>query len=180
MDMTIKNMFIESWKRYFKGAELPILFYYTDKEDAADKAPVPTAHACMIGTLSKVKKGASLSFDAGSIGCFGGKRYTGFSQEIMPSFEYFLSCGIPGKLEGERYKKSPELVQEFIKTAPQFKAPAKNIVLKRFDMVGQSDNPDVVIFFAPPDVLAGLFTLANFDEAGPNGVFCPFSVLMDS
>jgi len=31
----------------------------------------------------------------------------------MPHFEYFLSCGIPGKLEGERYKKSPELVKEF-------------------------------------------------------------------
>jgi hypothetical protein len=32
----------------------------------------------------------------------------------------------------------------------------------------------VVIFFAQPDVLSGLFTLANFDEAEPNGVFTPF------
>lgn len=31
----------------------------------------------------------------------------------MPNFEYFLSCGIPGKLEGERYKKTPELVRSW-------------------------------------------------------------------
>ena len=32
----------------------------------------------------------------------------------------------------------------------------------------------MVIFFARPDVLSGLFTLANFDVADPNGVFAPF------
>ena len=36
------------------------------------------------------------------------------------------------------------------------------------------DNPDVVIFFARPEVLSALFTLANFDQADPNGVICPF------
>jgi hypothetical protein len=32
----------------------------------------------------------------------------------------------------------------------------------------------VVIFFAEPDVLSGLFTLASFDEAGHNTVIAPF------
>jgi hypothetical protein len=32
-----------------------------------------------------------------------------------------------------------------------------------------------VIFFARPEVLAGVFTLANFDQADPHGVICPFS-----
>jgi len=36
------------------------------------------------------------------------------------------------------------------------------------------DNPLVIIFFASPDILAGLFTLANFDEPQPNGVIAPF------
>jgi hypothetical protein len=31
-----------------------------------------------------------------------------------------------------------------------------------------------LFFFAIADVLSGLFTLVNFDEAEPNGVFCPF------
>jgi uncharacterized protein (DUF169 family) len=110
-----------------------------------------------------------------SIGCGGGKRYLGFTEEIMPNFEYFLSCGIPGKLEGERYKKTPELVKEALKKFPIFKAPARFIVFKRWDKLEKQDDPVVVIFFAPPDVLSGLFTLTNFDEADPNGVFAPFS-----
>jgi len=39
--------------------------------------------------------------------------------------------------------------------------------------LNESDEPDVVIFFACPDVLSGLFTLANFDETEPNDVFTP-------
>jgi len=41
-------------------------------------------------------------------------------------------------------------------------------------MLKESDDPEVVVFFAPPDILSGLFTLASFDEAEPNGVFAPF------
>jgi hypothetical protein len=93
----------------------------------------------------------------------------------MPGFEYFLSCGIPGKLEGERYKKSPELVKAFVQQAPAFKAPAPYIVFKRWDALDEADEPDVVVFFAQADVLSGLFTLANFHEAEPDGVFCPFA-----
>jgi hypothetical protein len=93
----------------------------------------------------------------------------------MPSFEYFLSCGIPGELEGERYKKTPELVKEIMKKVPTFDAPGKYIVFKRWDMLQEADEPDVVIFLAPSDVLSGLFTLANFDEPELNGVFSPFS-----
>ncbi len=59
--------------------------------------------------MSRVRKGIPLCFEAASIGCGGGKRYLGFAEDIMPAFEYFLSYGIPGKFEGERYKKSPEL-----------------------------------------------------------------------
>jgi hypothetical protein len=38
----------------------------------------------------------------------------------------------------------------------------------------ESDEPLVIIFFAPPDVLSGLFTLANYDETEPNRVIAPF------
>ncbi len=61
-----------------------------------------------------------------------------------------------------------------MKYSPLFKAPGRFIVFKRWDMIEESDDPDVVIFFAEPDVLSGLFTLDNFDEAKPDGVFAPF------
>ena len=173
--MTIKDKFLADWGKYFPGAELPIVFYYTDQEGRAEMVPPPSGHQCIIGTLAKVRKGESLCFSAGSLGCFGGKRFAGFMTGLSPNFEYFLSCGIPGKLEGERYKKTPELVREWTKNAVEFKAPAKYLVFKRFDRLEAGDSPDAVVFFAPPDVLSGLFTLANFEESEPNGVFCPFS-----
>ena len=130
---------------------------------------------CIIGVLAKVRKGTSLRFDVDSIGCNGGKRYTSFSDTISPTFEYFLSCGIPGKIEGERKKKSPEIVKEMMKIVPLYQAPARFLVFKRFDALEVTDNPDAVVFFATSDVLSGLFTLANYDEIEPNGVFCPFA-----
>jgi len=174
MDIKLNERFIELWKKYFNNTELPITFYYTDKEEHAETVKPGSVSRCIIGALSRVRKGESLCFNIDSVGCFGGKRYLGFTDKIMPNFEYFLSCGIPGKLEGERYKQSPDIVKEFMKKQPVFKAPAKYIVFKRWDMLNESDDPDVVIFFAKPDVLSGIFTLCGFDEAQANGVIAPF------
>ena len=174
MNMNIKEKFTTLWSKYFYGAELPLTFYYTDEKGHAELVKPDSVPRCVIAALAAARKGNTFCFAADSIGCFGGRRYLGFAQKIMPDFEYFLSCGIPGKLRGERYKKSPELVKEAMDHAPPFKAPARFIVFKRWDRLEQSDNPEVAIFFAQPDVLAGLFTLANFDEAEPNGVFAPF------
>jgi len=175
MDIKIKDKFIHLWKKYFNGAELPITFYYTEEKGSLEEAKPTSEHRCIICDLAQARSGKSICFSADSVSCGGGKRYLGFAQEIMPNFEYFLSCGIPGKLEGERYKKSPELVKEAMKKLPHFKAPARYIVFKRWDKLEESDNPDVVVFFSPPDVLSGLFTLTSFDETDPNGVFAPFS-----
>jgi uncharacterized protein (DUF169 family) len=174
MDIKIVEKFSLLWRKYFNDAELPVTFYYTDEEGHAELAKPDSGPWCVIGAVAGVRKGKSFCFDAESVRCFGGRRYLGFATHIMDDFEYFLSCGIPGKLRGERYKKSPELVKEAMRLAPSFKAPARFIVFKRWDMLQKSDDPEVVIFFAQPDVLAGLFTLANFDESEPNGVFAPF------
>ena len=171
MDMAQKERFIEKWQTYFNEPELPIVFYYTDHEEDVERVKPPSGHQCLIGVLAKVRAGKSLCFDVDAIGCGGGKRYLGFTEGIRPKFEYFLSCGIPGEMEGERYKKTPDIVLEAMKILPPFKAPAKFIVFKRWDHLEKEDDPAVVIFFARPDILAGLFTLSNYDEIEPNAVF---------
>lgn len=174
MEMKIKDEFTRCWNKYFDGAELPITFYYTDEAGNAEMMKPAGKHRCIIGELSRVRQGKSRCYGADSVSCFGGKRYLGFAEEITPDFEYFLSYGIPGKLEGERYKKTPEIVKRVIEQSPHFKASARFIVFKRWDMLEESDTPEVVIFFARPDVLSGLFTLANFDEIEQDVVFTPF------
>ncbi len=175
MDMKIKQSFLELWEKYFNCAELPMILYYTDESAEADIVKPASGHRCIMADLVKVRSGMSVCFGADSFGCFGGKKYLGFGEEVMPDFEYFLSCGIPGKIEGERYKKDPALAKEIMAKVPNFKAPGKFTIFKRWDMLEESDKPDVVVFFARPDVLSGLFTLANFNVSELNGVFSPFS-----
>lgn len=95
MDMRLKEDFLDRWKNYFGGAELPITCWYTDDEGAAVRAEPAKGHRCFIADLAKIRKGESLLFDVAAIGCSGGKRYLGFTQGVPPNFEHFLSCGIP-------------------------------------------------------------------------------------
>jgi len=173
MDIALRDTFLSRWRQRFGSAELPIVFYYTDTEGGIPLASTPSGHRCIIGVLAQVRNGRALRLDAETCGCWGARRYLGFTQERSPNFEYFLSCGIPDKLEGERYKQSPELVRTWVEAQPGFAAPARFIVFKRWDSLDSSDTPEAVIFFARPDVLSGLFTLANYDEP-EDAVFTPF------
>ncbi|MCF8302959.1 MAG: DUF169 domain-containing protein [Bacteroidales bacterium] len=174
MDKQLKDQFIERWQKYFGAAELPITFYYSD--DPADARPLekPKGHHCFIADLNKVRNGESIALNGQNIGCGGGLRYTGFSQKIRPNFNYFLSCGIPLEMEGERYKRKPELVSEMMKDFPDMDKKGQWLVFKRWDQLTENDNPEVVIFFATPDIMSGLFMLANFDYVEPYGVKTPF------
>lgn len=170
----MKEKFLDLWKKYFGNAELPIIFYYTDGEGGAEWAEIPEGRSCMICELAKVRNGKSLVYNAARVMCGGAKRYLGYTEKMRPGFEYFLSCGNE-KTEGERYLRTPELVKEFMKNQQTLPGAGRNIVFKRWDNMDENDKPDVVIFFARPDVLSGLFTLANFDQYEPNGTFTPFA-----
>jgi hypothetical protein len=174
MDLEFKRRFSARWERYFPGAELPLALYYTDEQGRGQPPQPAQGSRCLICDLSQARAGQSLRFDGDTVRCSGGRRYLGFTQSLRPNFAHFLSCGIPGELEGERYKKSPALVDEYLKHQPPFVAPDKYILFKRWDRLGQEDDPAVVVFFAPPDALSGLFTLANYDELEPQAVIAPF------
>jgi uncharacterized protein (DUF169 family) len=173
MQATFIDFFITRWQKYFPGTDLPIGYFYTDQVREEDLQQTANLERCLIGNLKQVRAGHAFVYTADSPGCSGGKRYGGFSKELHPEFEYFLSCGIPGELEGERYKQSPQLVKEYLKSHPPFDAPGKYLVFKRFDRLLEEENPFAVIFFAAPDVLSGLFALANYDRADPYGVLTP-------
>jgi hypothetical protein len=173
MQIELRDRFAALWQEYFPKAELPLTFYYSDVSPQAPGRAKGLAR-CIIGNLDKARKGEALYLDSETIGCPGGRRYTGFSQELMPGFEHFLSCGIPGKITGERYKKSPDLVLELMKHQKPMEAPARWIVFKRWDVLGAADEPAVVVFLARADALSGLFTLANFDAPDQWGVIAPF------
>ena len=173
MDKGFSEHFTSQWRHYFASTELPITYYYTDQPHNQDLKSNQVENRCLIGNLKRVRQGFPFVYAVDTPGCSGGKRYSGFTQALRPNFEYFLSCGIPGELEGERYKRTPEIVQEYLTKHPPFEAPGKYLVFKRWDKLEQDEEPLAVVFFARADVVAGLFALANYDTAEPDGVITP-------
>ncbi len=173
MKPELKETFIERWRKYFGDTALPIAFYYSKDTGGAEMAEKPAGRSCFICELAKVRNGKPLAFNKENLFCSGAKRYLGFTDKLRPGFEYFLSCGNDA-MEGERYKQSPEIVLELMKDQVHTAREGLNIVFKRWDMLTENDEPEAVIFFARPDVLSGLFTLASFDRAGNDGIIAPF------
>ena len=180
MDKAFQQDFLKKWGKYSGGAEVPLVFFYSDDEKYAKfLRPISgrrgTAQPCVIALLRLARKGKPIAFSKETMGCQGGARYSGYATGLRPQFKYFLSCGIPGEMEGERYKKTPEIVEESMKETPQIIAAGKYLVFRRWDKVEADETPLVVNFFAKPDVLSGLFTLANFRSSNPHSVMTPFS-----
>jgi uncharacterized protein (DUF169 family) len=156
--------------------EQPLGAFFDNDKPGAGISPKEKGHVCMFALLKRARqKGETVYFDAEHVGCFGGGYYMGFQATPMPNIEYFLSCGIPGAMEGERYIKTPEIAREYFASAQPRKAPANYCLFKPLDQLMNAEEPEVVIFFATPDVLSGLFTLTNYAAERMDAVRIPFS-----
>ena len=167
----------EAWKQFRETLglkESPLGIYYTnDKPEGV--TPKTGIHLCMMGFLKKArKKGKTVYFDKSHFGCPGGAYYMGLLESPRPNLEYFLSCGITGQMEGERYVKTPELARQFIEKRKPRPAPAKYCVFKPIEQFQGEERPEVTVFFVPPDILSGLFTLTNYALESTDAVFTPF------
>jgi Uncharacterised ArCR, COG2043 len=174
MDTELRDRFLLLWKAHFPETDLPITFEITGETKDAQQVPAPDGWRCLVCDLHKVSRGASLFFSESSVSCSGGKIYAGFEKTRSPDFRFFLSYGKEGVVRGERYKKTPEIVDEIVQRTQSLPSKGKGLLFRRWDNLGADDNPEVVIFFARPEVQSGLFTLANYDRADPDGVICPF------
>ena len=154
--------------------ETPLGIYYTH-DNPEGITPKEGIQGCMIGLLQNArKKGKTVYFDKSHFGCPGGAYYMGFFESPRPNIEYFLSCGIPGEMEGERYIKTPERAREYFTKMIPRRAPATYCVFKPIDQFDGGLIPEVVAFFTTPDVLSGLFTLTNYALERTDAVFAPF------
>jgi len=172
------NLFSEeSWRQFRETLglkESPLGVYYTNDKPEGITAKTGI-HMCMIGLLQNArKKGEPVYFDKEHFGCPGGAYYMGFRDMPMSNIEYFLSCGIPGQMDGERYIKTPELARKYFGIMKPRPAPSTYCVFKSIEKFQEDEKPEVVVFFASADILAGLFTLANYALESTDAVFTPF------
>ncbi|WP_439185113.1 DUF169 domain-containing protein [Carboxylicivirga taeanensis] len=157
-----KNKFIQDYKRAFGNYELPLVFWYS--EQAA--SPLEKVNGCFFKCLTPVRNGGIVSLNVDTIGCAGGKVYTGFT-EAPPFIPPFVS-------QKEHYKATPEQVSEFI---CHLNMPGKEglyLNLASLSQVDSFEGLEGLIFFATPDVLSGLVSWAFYDTNAPDAVSVPF------
>lgn len=155
--------FITNYQEAFgKYAELPIAFWYSDQMEA----PTEKVHGCLFKCMKRVRDGEAVSLSTETITCGGGKFYTGFSD--MPE-------RVPGFVSlKEKYKKTPEMVLDFIKDVQVPKTDKAYLNFVRIDRISSFDKVEGILFLATPDMLSGLTTWAYFDNNAPDSVASPF------
>lgn len=173
MENYYENLF-NMFKEILGLKESPIGVYYSnDKPEGI--TPDEGGHTCIFRFLQNVrKKRETVYFDKNHFGCPGGAYYMGFRETPRPNIEYFLSYGIPGEMEGERYIKTPELAREYFKNMKPRPAPANFCIFKPLEKFKPNEVPEVIIFFTTPDILSGLFTLTNYALERTDAILTPF------
>ena len=68
MNMKIEESFLAQWRKYFDGAELPLVFYYSNDPRSNEVVKPPSGHKCIFVDLLKARTGKPVCFDADSLG----------------------------------------------------------------------------------------------------------------
>ena len=175
MDLAIKEKFIQKWNKYYPGSDLPIACYYSDELNGADfpKAPKPNkrGYTCIFSQLAPVRSGKPRAFNQDNFGCWGASATLGFGKEPTPED---MDHMVDFLINVEKFKKIKEHVMGMAAANPPVQAQGKYLIFKRWDLLTEADQTQVVAFFCTPDAISGLHTLASFDTIGPHDVIAPF------
>jgi len=174
MHMETQKKFLDLWDRHFNGHELPFVLMYSQEALKSDKINSEKNHDCLIYTLSHARAGKNIYVEYNSLNCPGAKKSLGFNTDTDLSSSYLIANCYKTDKKGIDCKKKSEKIPEWIEQLPTVHAPGPKAVFKRWDRLEEMDHPEVVIFFAEPNELSALFTMANFEESSPYTVKTPF------
>jgi len=138
--------------------------------------------SCIMGNLwlaRKKRKAAWISHE--ECGCMGGGFYAGVYRPYLEMNVFYVSTGIPGTpIEGEHYLPSPESMRRFMDDTAPPAATGKYCVIKPLEQFGPDETPLVIVFFARPEAVNGLHSLACFAAGDHLAVVSPFSAACGS
>lgn len=160
-------MDVQQFRRDFEEAfgqkaALPLLFGYSD-EPVAETEKI---HGCFFKGLQAAREGVPVSLSAAVISCGGGKLYTGFADmpEHVPQFVSLT----------EKYKQTPQMVADYVDSLEIKRTEKKYLNFVRIDQAESFDGFEGILFYATPDMLAGLCGWAFFDTNAADAVVSQF------
>jgi uncharacterized protein (DUF169 family) len=131
-------------------------------------------------------------FDRNSFGCPGGgtglgfgDRYGKFPIDCLLSTgnkEMAAQMGRGGSMmaEGERFYKSPEVARNWVDSLPMTDIPTEYVVFKPWEQVTETDEPELIVFFANADQLSALAVMADYNRGTNQSVTAPFGAACQS
>ncbi|MFA6687691.1 MAG: DUF169 domain-containing protein [Desulfuromonas sp.] len=183
----------------------PVAVILTDEKPADAVQFKQGKWGCVMSLFAAcAKNGRSAAFDAQTYGCWGGGVGLGFGNAYahFPGgegcFTRFISSGNKeweqGRkvgeqiaagggaafaeqfLEGERYVKTPELVEEWLREIPIRQIDTRYVVFKPLAQIDpEVETPTTVVFTVNPDQLSALVILANYNRSGMENVCIPWA-----
>ena len=159
---------------------------------------------CIMWLAAGAARGKTAVCDRQTFGCVGGGVGMGFGNQYQnfpggeDCFCHFLSAGneqweqgrqaaeqvkpyltkesYDNFVQGERYFKSPDVVNKFIECLPITDIPAEYVIFKPLPEIDpQQEKPQVIIFFADPNQLSALVVLANYGRGDNENVIIPYA-----
>jgi uncharacterized protein (DUF169 family) len=176
--------------------EEPMGLFFTDEEPAQGFSPkpidLPTREkeqkneidwqgvfgnfSCAIGHIWRArKKKKAAYFSNKQFGCPGGAFWMGFLKPQTETIINYVSTGIQGWTEGERYCESPDALRYILEYIDPRPAPEKYCVIQPLSLFENNQGPELVIFFSRQESLCGLHQLATFVTNDPEVVVSPWS-----
>lgn len=182
----------------------PVAIVFSDEKPEGATEFKERAWGCHMWLMSGAAKGKTAVSSRKTFGCFGGGVGAGFGNQYKnfaggeEGFCKFLSSGNAGDpkgeavakemekfarkefiddyLKGERYIKTPEGVEEFIREVPMKDVPTEYVVYKPLSEVDlEKETPVTIVFFSDPDQFSAIGVLANYYRPGNENVIFPYA-----
>jgi len=153
--------------------DLPTL----EKEQAGqiDWGAVFGNFSCVLGNVWRARRKHSLAwFSAQRFGCPGGAFYLGYLGPQTDAICAYVSSGIPGAMQGENYISDPQTCRRIFEEMAPPLAGGAYCVFKPLDLLEPEETPELVMFFARPEVISGLHFLATYVSGDLSAVSSPF------
>lgn len=181
----------------------PIVLLWSDEKPKEAMEFKEGKWGCEMFLYANALRGGISAASKDTYGCWGGGVGLGFGNQYehfpggIEGFCYFLSIGnkyskstqkISQQLkaqdhfsfahdfvEGERYVKTPQLVQSFVDNLPIMNIPNRYVIMKSLEHLKPDENPVLISFLVDANQLSALVILSNYDRSDFSGAIIPYA-----
>jgi uncharacterized protein (DUF169 family) len=153
----------EAYVKTLRLAYSPVACFFSEKRPEGAMGFKKKGGGCIMPLIFSAASGKTVAFDKETTGWPCSAFYLGYEDWIFPGIERFLSHGpVPGR-ECERFVKTADQAEAYLKSVC-FETKSKGTaVFKPVEKLDTGETPEIVVFFANADQLSALVYLLYYN-----------------